>query len=813
MNAKTSKFHKTVELVNEIVIYGIDRGLGHLNTEDLELNGRTVVLNGEEKLNFSSCSYLGLELHDGLKKGAIEAIEKYGTQFSSSRTYVSLGLYKEYESLLSQMFDNAPVIVGPTTTLCHQIVMPVLIDKNDLLIYDQQVHFSVQNAMHPLRSNNTKTIILRHNDLNSLEDHLKHESRKYDKIWYCCDGVYSMYGDFAPLDELVSLMIKYPKLHLYVDDAHGMSWMGKNGTGYAFSKLGRHPKVMLVTSLNKAFASGGGLMVFPNKKIKSIVKNYGGPLTFGGPLQPANLGAGIASAKIHLDSEIYELQSAFQEKLQFNRTLVNQLNIPIVGDRNAPIIFCGIGLTKVGYNLVKKLYDDGFYVNTGIFPAVPETSTGIRYVINNHHKFDDIEQLVKSINKNIPISFAEEDRTYNDIKRAYRRIPGFKMPENMPEIPFLNIERKELNILEFDSIHDIDPYKWKRIHGESHAMNYDYLSALENIHVNHQEKEFNWKFKYFIIEDKNNEVIFSTVCTIVLCKDDVFASSHISEHLELERATNNGLLTSKTLIMGTMGSDTKNFYLKNDSDLSEKSLEIFLNRVREIQDQEDVTNIILRSFEKNEKLFEFFHKQGFIKYELPADHKLSNLKNRSYEDFLKEDIRHHKRYRIKKISKLSHLFKVEKVNQFEDISELVKLYHNVRDRNFEINTFPFPDEFFNYIQKSPDWEILKLKFIPKGNVVSVVFAHMSLNEYTFLLFGKDYDMDPSYEIYKRSLIMVIQRAIELNKDVINCGLSASLAKRKVGFLAEENFAFIQQKDDFSRNYISNLETELKGRLN
>lgn len=57
------------------------------------------------------------------------------------------------------------------------------------------------------------------------------------QVWYICDGVYSQQGDVAPLAELKALMDKYPQLYLYVDDAHGMSWTGKNGCGYALSQV------------------------------------------------------------------------------------------------------------------------------------------------------------------------------------------------------------------------------------------------------------------------------------------------------------------------------------------------------------------------------------------------------------------------------------------------------------------------------------------------------------------------------------------------------------------------------------------------
>src|SRR6185436_14972501 len=118
--------------------------------------------------------------------------------------------------------------------------------------------------------------------------------------WYMADGVYSMYGDYAPLKDIMQLLYNHEQLHLYVDDAHGMSWAGKNGAGFAKTILPRHERMFLVTSLNKAFAAGGGCLVYPNDDWKRKVRNCGSTMIFSGPVQPPLLGAAIASAQIHL---------------------------------------------------------------------------------------------------------------------------------------------------------------------------------------------------------------------------------------------------------------------------------------------------------------------------------------------------------------------------------------------------------------------------------------------------------------------------------------------------------------------------------
>src|SRR6185312_3354095 len=193
-------------------------------------------------LNFGSCSYLGLEFDSRIKAGATEAIEKYGTQFSESRAYASLGLYKELENLLEKVFE-AYCVITPTTTLGHIANIPVLIDDTDAIIMDQQVHNSVQTAVQIVKARGVHTELVRHNRMDLLETRIKELRSKHKKIWYMADGIYSMFGDCSPVDEIYSLMNQYPEFYYYVDDAHGMSIHGKYGRGFVLSNHDIHPKM------------------------------------------------------------------------------------------------------------------------------------------------------------------------------------------------------------------------------------------------------------------------------------------------------------------------------------------------------------------------------------------------------------------------------------------------------------------------------------------------------------------------------------------------------------------------------------------
>ena len=110
-----------------------------------------------------------MEHDERLKNGAIEAIRKYGTQFSSSRAYVSSSYYEQTEDLLSQMFDRKPVLLLQSLTVGHMSNIPVLVGKDDAVIMDAQVHDSVQTAVQFLKNRDIHTEIVRHNRMTSLK--------------------------------------------------------------------------------------------------------------------------------------------------------------------------------------------------------------------------------------------------------------------------------------------------------------------------------------------------------------------------------------------------------------------------------------------------------------------------------------------------------------------------------------------------------------------------------------------------------------------------------------------------------------------
>ena len=158
--------------------------------EDERFDGRSITLQGRRVIDFGSCSYLGLETDARLKTAACEAVLRYGVQFSTSRAYVAAPLYREFEELLSEMVDGQSVVVAPTATLAHECALPVLVGERDAVLYDIQVHASVQGALPDwaeLRGVPCEAV--RHNDLLRVEERVRTLAARHERVHYLCDGM------------------------------------------------------------------------------------------------------------------------------------------------------------------------------------------------------------------------------------------------------------------------------------------------------------------------------------------------------------------------------------------------------------------------------------------------------------------------------------------------------------------------------------------------------------------------------------------------------------------------------------------------
>ncbi len=799
--AKT-RHNNLLDTIDDIITNAKQKGIVHLYSEDKVLTGKTLTINGKLLTHFGTCGYLGLEQDIRLKLAVVDAVMSLGTQFPMSKTYVSNSLYTKLESSLEEMYGY-PVIVTKNSTLGHITVIPSIIRDEDAVILDQQAHASIQSAVQLLKPKGIRVEIVRHNRLDLLEEKVKELGNKYKRIWYMADGVYSMYGDFAPLKEMVALAEKYEQLHLYVDDAHGMSWSGPHGAGYSMGQIGMHPKMILCATLGKSFGVTGGCIVIPDEELRRRVRVFGGPLTFSVQMEPPMVAAAITSAQIHLSDEIYDMQKELAVKVAYCNDQIRKTTLPLAVENEAPIFFIGTGMPVTGYNFVERLMKEGYYVNLGVFPAVPVKNTGVRFTISRHNSMEDIKGLVEAMDYHHSKALADEGYTPNEVRAS------FKLPLLAEEKVQQVIEAKPgLTVEHHTTINAFNEQEWNRLIPDM-SLDYKGIALIEEAFSGNALPEENWNFHYILIRDENNNPVLATFLTAALCKDDIFAEPSVSMQIEEERKTNPYHLTSRALILGFLITEGTHFYLDKKSKYWKEAVSLLLEKLNVIQDTEKTVSTYLRDFDDNDNdLKDFLTGRGFVKVDLPESCSIERLSWKNTEEFVQQLTPRSRRHIRYDVLKYEHYFDVEAKSRIKqsEIDHYKKLFFNVKANNFAINVFNYPDKFFNLIATSGNFEFVSLRikteFGETPEPIAVAFNYRSeTGAYTFLLVGMNYDYLAKYNIYRQTIFRTVCRASELEYPKLRLGISATIEKRKFGSSVTPKIAYVQAVDNFNMELI------------
>lgn len=799
------KHNNFLDTVNEVFTDAKNEGVLHLYSEGEEFSGRTIGVKNRKLFHFGTTGYLGLEQDVRLKEAAIDAIRKYGTQFPLSKSYISNPLYRALEEKVTEMYAN-PIIITKNSTLGHMGVIPSAVKDQDAIILDHQVHWSVQSAAKVLKNRSVPIDMIRHNDLNMLEDKIKSYSDKRKKIWYMADGIYSMYGDFAPVNELMTLSKKYPQLNFYFDDVHGMSWIGKNGTGYVLSELqDLSENILLFGTLSKTFGASGALLVCSNKKMYQEIKTFGGPLTFSAQLEPASVAAATASANIHLSPEIYILQKELRERVEYFNELLQQTELPLIDQNISPVFYIGTGMPKTGYNFVNRLMNEGFYVNLGIFPAVPVKNTGVRITISRHNQREEIKGLVEAMEYHFPKALED---THTNSNRVFQ---AFKLDSKPNKKPIKKeIINSNLSIQLEESILKIDKELWDGLLGKNGVFDWEGLKFLENTFSNNDLKEHNWEFRYLIIYDHEKYPILATFLTNSLWKDDMLSNVGASQTIEAERKSDAYYLTSNVLSLGSLFTEGGHLFLDIEHPLKKEALNAMLQTLENLEQTLKAKMIVLRDFSNDEELHSFFQGQGFVRIKMPdsCDIDLNGIED--VETFVSQLSSRNRKHFRKEILKTEPLLKIEVLAHCtqDQLKQIEELYSNVHQNNLGLNTFSFPTKLFEKMSSHPNWEFITISPLTKpAKMIGVMLCYKnSLKTYVPAFVGMDYQYLNEFYIYRQLLYQTIKRAIEMDFEHISLGLTAAFEKRKLGASVHDKYAYIQTSDNYTLELMGVLES-------
>lgn len=396
-----SRHDRILDLAESRLNLGVETGIIHRRIEDFSLDGAIITIDGRQLVNFSSCAYLALNRDDRLKKAAIDAVQRYGTNYSSSPTYTALPMYDTLEDQLRQITGGS-VVIAQTTTLAHIAALPIMVGPEDLVLIDAQTHDSVHLATQNLRGNGVRVATVPHDDVDALERRLEGSVSEYRHVWYLADGVYSMHGDVAPVKQVAALQERFENLYTYYDDAHGFGWQGKSGRGYVLNEAPLNERMVVAAGFAKSFGSVGAVLAFGDPAIARRVRLVGGPLTFSGPIPPPDLGAVVESAAIHLSPEYVERQARFLGDIEWVRSEIVRRGLPVASLATSPIWFIRVGSPSRVAEMIVRLMTDGYYLNAAAFPAVPLGDGGIRFAQTLHNTREQLTGLMNAIERHLP---------------------------------------------------------------------------------------------------------------------------------------------------------------------------------------------------------------------------------------------------------------------------------------------------------------------------------------------------------------------------------------------------------------------------
>jgi 7-keto-8-aminopelargonate synthetase-like enzyme len=803
--ARMKKTPRSVELIEAAFDDALAAGVVHLRAEDAQLDGRTLCIRGRHVLNFASCSYLGLELDPRLKQGAIDAVERYGTQFSSSRAYLSAPAYQELEGLLEAMFES-PVVIAPSTTLAHISALPVLVEEDDAVILDHQVHQSVQLAAMLLRTQGTTVEMVRHGELDHLEGRIRALATSHRHVWYMGDGIYSMYGDFAQTTALHWLLARYEQLHLYLDDAHGMSWTGRHGRGFAAEHFAGHERVVIAVSLNKSFAAAGGALVFSEPAPRDRVRKAGLPLIFSGPIQPPMLGAALASARIHLSPEIEGLQADLRQRIAFANRTARDLDLPLVRDTEVPIRYVGTCLGAAALDMVAKLLEHGVCVNPATFPAVGSRRAGARFTITRHHREADILTALEGIARILPESLANAGISREEVDRAF----GLKQRGSRSVSTPIH-DSSTLSLRHEGSIEDLDTDEWNACLGDRGIFDASTLAAFEQIFGRHQRPENQWKFHYFVVRDDSGAVVLATFFTEALWKDDLLAAADVSGEVERRRVQDPYFLTSRTLSMGALLTEGDHLYLDRNADWR-GALRLLVAALEEVREDSEASTVVIRDLPAEAAdVGEVLTAADFLRIEAP-DTWVVDIDWKGEEEFLARLASHERRYHRRHVQPYDDVWELEIVSGRElddgDWKHLHQLYRNVQQRQLALNTFPLPEDLLPRLLATSGWELLLLRLRPEhgGDPDAMpqgfVACRAGDNRYDWLLVGMDYAYVESHGLYRQLVAQVVRRAETLGLGRVGLGMGSERVKKRFRARPEQRVMYVQSMDRFHQDVLA-----------
>ena len=363
-------------------------------------NGATIQVRGKELINLSSNNYLGLATNEELKRIAKETIDKYGVGAGAVRSINgTLDLHVKLEEKLAEFKGTEAAISYQSGFNCNMAAISAVMDKNDAILSDQLNHASIIDGC---RLSKAKIIAFKHSDMEDLRAKAKEaqESGLYNKVMVITDGVFSMDGDIAKLPEIVEIAKEFD-LITYVDDAHGSGVTGKGKGTVKHFGLEKDIDFQMGT-LSKAVGVVGGY-VAGKQSLIDWLKVRSRPFLFSTAVPPGDVAAITAALQMIIDST--ELHDKLWENGDYLKAGLDKLGFNI-GASETPITPCIIGDEKLTQQFSRRLFEEGVYAKSIVFPTVAKGAGRVRNMPTAAHTkemLDDAIAIYEKVGKELGV--------------------------------------------------------------------------------------------------------------------------------------------------------------------------------------------------------------------------------------------------------------------------------------------------------------------------------------------------------------------------------------------------------------------------
>jgi 8-amino-7-oxononanoate synthase len=350
-----------------------------------------VTLHGRRLVMLGSNNYLGLTNDPRVKEAAIEAVRKYGSGCAGSRFLNgTLDLHVRLEDRLAEFMRQEAAVTFSTGFQVNLGAISCLVGKGDTVYLDKQDHACIIDGARLSFGDVRK---FKHNDPADLRRQLRNDHESRGRL-VVVDGVFSMEGDVAPLPEIVAVAREFAA-GVMVDDAHGIGVMGRTGRGTA-EHFGLERDVDLIMgTFSKSMASVGGFIA-GNARVIEYIKHRARTLIFSAAPPPASAAAALATVEI-MEREPERRERLWDNTRYFLRGL-RELGFD-TGETQSPVVPVVVGEDLTALRMVKRLEEEGVFVNCVLSPATPPGRALIRTSLMATHVRAHLDRALGAFEK------------------------------------------------------------------------------------------------------------------------------------------------------------------------------------------------------------------------------------------------------------------------------------------------------------------------------------------------------------------------------------------------------------------------------